>query len=115
MIERVGLPDPADAERVETDFVAFRNGMVHAFDVGRSRAEHRDVAAGDQLGDATDMVCMVMGQQDRAKIQPLRREAVFDDCRITRVDDCCKLAATHQPQVVIPERRERDNFDAADF
>ena len=68
-------------------------------------------AAAKQLGDAADMVGMVVRGEDRRELKLLSREEFQHWARLARIDDGGVLGAAQRPDVVVLECVDRDDFE----
>ena len=79
------------------------SGLADAFIDGRI---NRHVVACAQGRHTADVIVVVMGQQNRAQLQTMRRQRLLDDLGITRIDgDGVAIVVVQQPDVVVGQRR----------
>ena len=63
----------------------------------------------DELGDAADVVGMVMRGEDRGEPEFFARKVVEHGMRLAGIDDCGVGRVAQRPDVVILERPQWDN------
>lgn len=94
--------------RIEIDAIAIGNAMGCQFDPGIvCRVNPRGCQLAQACG-TTDVVGMVMGEQDRAQLQMLTLQFVENRLRFARVDhECIAEVIVEHPDIVVGKRRQR--------
>lgn len=76
---------------------------------------YRYRVSGNQRRNPADMVCMMMRNQNGLECERKTIEPLLNDPRITGVNHHDLAAALDEPDIVIVERRKRDNLSAEGF
>lgn len=71
--------------------------------------------SGNQRRNPADMVCMMMRNQNGRECESKTIKPFLNDPCITGVDHYGLAAALDEPDIVIVERRKRDNLNAGGF
>src|SRR4030067_570036 len=69
----------------DSDLITFGNGMAYAVNMLAGRTIHRHLIMGQNFPDAADMVAMMMGNQDRDRLQRLLAQPLQHNLGIARI------------------------------
>lgn len=96
----------ANLWRGQFDPVAVAYLMGGFADAYIDRCIYRHGMLREQSGHTADVIVMVMGQQDRAQLQPTCCQRLFDDQGIAGIDDDgLTFVVMQQPYVIVGQRR----------
>ncbi len=65
----------------------------------------------DQLRNAACVIVVVVRDEDRSQLQAVRLQRREDGSRISRVDNGCLAIIANEPDIVVPEGRDRNDFE----
>src|SRR5204862_3456099 len=108
----------AHAKLRDADAIAFTEGLRERRDRLVLRPVHRYASVLQQLGDAADVVRVMMRGENRGELEALAREIVEHRPRLAGIDDRGMRVVAQRPDIVVFERSNwinarHDLLDAA--
>ena len=100
-----------DAERREAHLVAAADRMRESGDRLVARPIDGNAVALQQLGDAADVVGVVVGGEDRGELELLAREIVEHRLRLAGIDHRGMARVAQRPDIVVLERFDWNDLE----
>jgi hypothetical protein len=91
--------------------VAFSDRVGYCRDRLAAGTVDWDGTVSEQIGDAADVVGVVVGGEYGAQFQPLVLQVIEHGLRVARIDDCGVTVVPKGPDVIVLERAQRNDVE----